>query len=180
MSAQIADTRNAERDPMHGTCRRAPFPEGLAPTRARGDPLPDPGGGLQDWTTSEQGTPPTVGRARRSAFRRIDGMPGRDRIFGSAGTVSNDGRLVGAPDLNPGSSGAVPGARPANWPRGAPADARKRLRTPNIGAGSNGWAAQGKEKPRYLCARIARDSSRYHEQDCQAAFFRVLASTTRN
>ena len=179
MSAQIADTRNAERDPGRGTRRRAPFPEGLAPTRARGDPLPDPGGGLQDWTPNEQGTPPTVVRARRSAFRGIDGVPGRDRIFGSAGTVSNDGRLAGAPAPKPGSSAAVPGARPANWPRGAPADVRKRLRTPNSGAGSDGWAVLRERKTRNPRARIARDSSRYHEQDCQGAFFRTLAGTAR-
>ena len=179
MSAQTADTGNAERDPGRGTRRRAPFPEGLAPTRARGDPLSDPGGGLHDRTPNEQGTPSTVGRARRSAFQGIDGMPGRDRICGAAGSVSNDGRRASGPAPKPGSSGAVPGVHRANWPRRAPSAGWKRLQMQNNGGRSTVWAAFRDEKTRYPRARIAHDSSLYHEQDCQGASFWTLAGNTR-
>ena len=164
MSAQFADGRKTERDPGHGMRRRAPFPEGLAPTRARGDPLLDLGGGLHDPARDEQRTPRTEGCARRSAFGGNDGTLGRARVSHCAGAVLNGGRRVRGPSPKPGPLAAAPGTRPANRPRRAPADGRKRLRTRNSRASSDSWATLPEKKTRYTRARIARDSSRYHEQ----------------
>ena len=180
MSAQLVDSGKVERGAWRGTRRLTPFPEGRPPIRACGDPPPDPGGGIHGLAHDEQGTPHTEGCARRSAFRGIDGTRGRDRVAGSGGAVSNDGRLECGPALEAGFSAAVLGARSANRPRRVPAVGRKRLRTPYIRGRSNVWVFLREVKTRYPRTRIARDSSRYQERDCQASFLCALAGTARH
>lgn len=180
MSARCTGSRDAERHRGRGTRGLAPFVERSPPTQVRSNTLPDPDGGMHGLAHDEQGTPRTEGRARRSAFRGIDGTPGRDRVSGSGGAVSNDGRLECGPAREPGFSAAVPGARSANRPRRVPAVGRKRLRTPYIRGRSNVWVFLREVKTRYPRTRIARDSSRYQERDCQAAFFSALAGAARH
>lgn len=180
MSAQSADARQAERGPGFGTGRVGPFLEGPPLSRARGDPLRDPGGGLHHGFRDEQGTPRTESRVRRSAFRGNDGTPGRDRVSRCFRAVLNDGCRACGAVLNPGSSAAVLGARPAISRMRTPDVARKDRWTPKRPGRSIGCAARREGRTRFPRTRIAPDNSRYHEQDCQAAFFRVLASTTPN
>ena len=180
MSAHCTGSRDVERHRGRGTRGLAPFVERSPPTQVRSNTLPDPEGGMHGLAHDEHGTPHTEGRARPSAFRAIGGTRGRVRVFGSGGAVSNDGRLECGPALEPGFSAAVPGARSANRPRRAPAVGRKRLRTPYIRGRSNVWVFLREVKTRYPRTRIARDSSRYQERDCQASSLCALAGTARH
>ena len=179
MNAQFAERRKTEPNSGRGTRRLALLPGGTFATQARGDPLPDPGGGMHGRARDEQRTPRTEGRARRSAFRGIDRTSGQIRVSGIVGTVPNDRCPACGPAPKPGPLAPAPGTRPANRPGREPVHGRKRLRTRNSCASSDSCAALREGEARYSRAGIARDSSRYHEQDCQGSSFWTLAGNAR-
>lgn len=180
MSAQSVGGWNAERDRGRGTRRFAAFHEGPFPGPALGAALPDPGGVMHGRIRDQQRTPRTEGPAQRSAFWGIELMPGPVRVAGGAGAISKHDHRERVSALKPGYAVAAFGAQPGSRQRPAPANGQKQLATPNIRFRSNCCGAHEASRTRYPVHRIARDSSHYHEQVCQGAFFRAAACTARH